>query len=96
MAQIKNAGKQWVVYLLKCSDGSLYCGITNDMESRLSKHNSGKGAKYTRSRMPVELVGVSGEMNKNDALKLEYRVKHTQAREKLSVLELGNTICAAE
>ena len=44
------------VYILRCSDGSLYCGWTNDLERRLAAHNSGKGAKYTRSRRPVELM----------------------------------------
>ena len=45
--------KEWVVYLVRCADESLYCGITNDIERRLVAHNSGKGAKYTKSRMPV-------------------------------------------
>jgi len=66
---------QWVVYLIRCSDGSLYCGITNNLKNRLATHNSGKGAKYTRSRRPVELVVASFKMTKSDALKLEYRVK---------------------
>ena len=68
--------RQWVVYLLRCSDESLYCGITNNLKNRLIAHNSGRGAKYTRSRRPVELVGASSAMTKSDALKLEYRVKH--------------------
>ena len=74
--------RQWLVYLLRCSDESLYCGITNDLKNRLEAHNSGKGAKYTRSRRPVELVGASSAMTKNDALKLEYRVKHVPAGSK--------------
>ena len=68
--------RQWVVYLIRCSDESLYCGITNNLKNRLIAHNSGRGAKYTRSRRPVELVGASSAMTKSDALKLEYRVKH--------------------
>lgn len=67
--------RQWVVYLIQCSDQSLYCGITNNLKNRLAAHNSGRGSKYTRSRRPVELVGVSSEMTRSDALKLEYRVK---------------------
>jgi putative endonuclease len=74
--------RQWVVYLIRCSDGSLYCGITNDLKNRLVAHNSGRGAKYTRSRTPVELVGASSEMTKSDALKLEYRVKQLPAGKK--------------
>jgi putative endonuclease len=73
---------KWIVYLLRCSDESLYCGITNNLKNRLMPHNSGQGAKYTRSRRPVELVGASFAMTKSDALKLEYRVKHVPAGSK--------------
>ena len=69
----------WVVYLVRCSDESLYCGITNNLKNRLIAHNSGRGARYTRSRRPVELVGAGSVMTKSDALKLEYRVKHVSA-----------------
>jgi len=74
--------RQWVVYLIRCSDESLYCGITNNLKNRLAAHNSGRGAKYTRSRRPVELVGASSEMTKSDALKLECRVKRLPAGKK--------------
>jgi putative endonuclease len=79
----------WVVYLVQCSDGSLYCGITNSLQHRLATHNSGGGAKYTRSRRPVTLVGVSAKMSKSDALKLEHRVKRLPADKKIN--ELTNT-----
>jgi putative endonuclease len=69
--------KKWVVYLVGCSDNSLYCGISNDIKSRLMEHDSGKGAKYTRSRRPVDLVGISPEMTKGEALKFEYRIKQS-------------------
>jgi putative endonuclease len=78
--------KNWVVYLVRCADNSLYCGITNDLNSRLRDHNSGKGAKYTRSRRPVELVGVGPQMTKSEALKLEYRIKRLPPDKKLSEL----------
>ena len=78
--------KKWVVYLALCSDKSLYCGISNDLKSRVIEHNLGKGAKYTRSRRPVELVGISPEMTKSEALKLEYRIKQLPADKKLSQL----------
>jgi len=78
---------KWVVYLVQCSDKSLYCGISNDFESRLIEHNSGKGAKYTRSRRPVELIAVSPEMTKSEALKLEYRIKKLPADKKISILK---------
>ena len=78
--------KKWAVYLVRCSENSLYCGISNDIKSRLMEHNSGKGAKYTRSRRPVELVGISPEMTKSEALKIEYRIKQLPANKKLSEL----------
>jgi len=81
--------RQWVVYLIRCSDESLYCGITNDLKNRLAAHNSGRGAKYTRSRRPVELVGASSEMTQSDALKLEYRVKQLPAAKKNLELSTG-------
>ncbi len=61
----------------------MYCGITNNLKKRLAVHNSGRGAKYTRSRRPIELVGASFEMTKSDALKLEYRVKQVSAGKKI-------------
>ena len=74
--------RRWIVYLIRCSDESLYCGTTNNLKNRLEAHNSGKGAKYTRFRRPVELVAASPEMTKSDALKLEYRVKQLPASKK--------------
>ena len=65
----------WKVYLVKCADNSLYCGIANDINGRIEKHNAGKGAKYTRSRLPVKLVATSGELSRSDALKIEHAVK---------------------
>jgi putative endonuclease len=79
--------KKWIVYLLRCSDNSLYCGISNDINKRLREHNSSKGAKYTRSRRPVKLVGISSEMAKSEALKLEYRIKQLPAESKISIFE---------
>jgi putative endonuclease len=89
------SNKKWVVYLLRCSDNSLYCGISNDLKIRLIEHNSGKGARYTRSRRPDELVGISPEMTKTEALKLEYRIKQFPADKKIAELtgkESGMTI----
>jgi putative endonuclease len=74
--------KRWIVYLIRCDDESLYCGITNNLKNRLIAHNSGRGAKYTKSRRPVELVAASAEMTKSDALKVEYRVKQVPAGKK--------------
>jgi putative endonuclease len=85
---IKN---NWLVYLIRCSDNSLYCGITNDIKNRLIEHNSGKGAKYTRSRRPVELVGVGPKMTKSEALKLEYRIKRLPPDKKIFELTKKET-----
>lgn len=87
--------KKWIVYLVRCSDNSLYCGISNDLKIRLIEHNSGKGARYTRLRRPVELVGIGPEMTKSEALKLEYRIKQLPADKKMAELtgkESGITI----
>jgi putative endonuclease len=81
--------KNWVVYLVRCADDSLYCGISSDLEKRLECHNRGTGAKYTRSRRPVKLLAASTGMSKSDALKLEHRIKKTPAGRKLSVLEIA-------
>ena len=83
----KTVNGKWVVYLIRCSDKSLYCGITNNLKNRLASHNSGRGARYTRSRRPVELAGASLEMTKSEALKLEYRVKQAPAGSKISELK---------
>jgi putative endonuclease len=83
----KMSQTKWIVYLIRCFDESLYCGITNNLGNRLAAHNSGRGAKYTKSRRPVELVGMSSEMTKSDALKMEYRIKRVSADKKLSELK---------
>ena len=84
--------KNWIVYLVRCADESLYCGITNDIEKRLIAHNSGKGAKYTKSRMPVEMAGVSSKITKSEALKLEPHIKQVTARKKVFELTQKNPL----
>jgi putative endonuclease len=79
--------KNWIVYLLRCSDNSLYCGVSNNIAKRVVEHNSGMGAKYTRSRRPVVLVVTSRDMTKGDALKLEYQIKRLPADKKIAELE---------
>ena len=83
---------EWVVYLVRCADESLYCGITNDIEKRLIAHNSGKGAKYTKSRIPVEMAGVSSKMTKREALKLERHIKKVPAEKKIFELTQKNPL----
>ena len=67
--------KKWYLYILKCADGTFYTGITDDVAKRISSHNAGKGAKYTRGRGPVELGYCIQLENKSEALKAEYRTK---------------------
>lgn len=81
--------RQWVVYLIRCSDGSLYCGVSNNLKKRLEAHNSGRGAKYTRSRRPVELVASGFVKTKSAALKLEYRIKQAPTCNKIVELTKG-------
>ena len=70
------------VYLLRCADGSLYCGWTTDLEKRVIAHNSGKGAKYTRSRLPVELVLWEKYEDRHEALSREWHIKQMSRAEK--------------
>jgi putative endonuclease len=81
--------KRWRVYLVQCRGGSYYCGATVDVERRVATHNKGKGAKYTRSRLPVVLVACSKFMTKSDALKLEHRVKKAKRKDKLKLVVPG-------
>lgn len=81
------AKKSWCVYILKCSDDSLYTGITNDINKRIESHNNGTGAKYTRGRGPVVLMTVKNVSSKSEALKLEYRVKKQPKKNKIKYLD---------
>ena len=73
------------VYILKCSDGTLYCGWTTDLKRRVAAHNNGKGAKYTKSRCPVELVYSEKYDEKRDALSREWHIKRMTREEKLEL-----------
>ena len=75
--------KTWYVYILQCADGTLYTGITTDVDRRLNEHNSGKGAKYTRTRLPVMIVAVSEAGSRSEASKEEYRIKQLTKKEKI-------------
>ena len=75
------------VYILKCSDNSLYTGWTTNLEKRLKAHNSGKGAKYTRARLPVEIVYFEEFEDKIDAMKREYAIKKLTRESKLKLIE---------
>ena len=74
------------VYILKCCDNTLYTGWTTSLEKRLKAHNSGKGAKYTKARLPVEIVYFEEFDNKIDAMKREYAIKKLSRKEKLKLI----------
>ena len=74
-AKAKPAKKKWQLYVLLCKDGTLYCGITNDLERRISQHNAGKGARYTRGRGPVSLRRSWSQKDKSAALRAEFSFK---------------------
>lgn len=73
---------KYIVYIVECVDGTYYCGITNDIISRITKHNNGRGAKYTRNRLPVKLIYEEDCLDKSSALKREYRIKQMSRKEK--------------
>ena len=76
----------WVLYVVECSDESLYCGITNNLNRRIEQHNSGKGAKYTRSRKPVRLRANWDNLSHGDAARLEVFFKRFNRSQKLKVM----------
>jgi putative endonuclease len=71
----------WVVYLVRCSDDSLYCGMSKDLDNRIKMHNSGKGSKYTRGRLPVVVVATTRKMTQYEAIRLELKIKSLRTQE---------------
>lgn len=78
----------YYVYMVECRDGSLYTGWTTDIETRLGKHNLGKGAKYTRSRHPVVLRYFETLETKSEAMRREYAIKNLAREEKVKLIGL--------
>ncbi len=78
--------KTWYVYILRCGDDTLYCGITPDLEKRLAQHRSDKGAKYTRGRGPLDLVYSEQLPTHSDALKREAAIKRLTRSQKLNLI----------
>lgn len=81
----------WFVYILRCGDGSLYTGCTNDLPRRLEAHRSGRGAKYTRSRPPVTLAYREAAADRSAALRREAAIKRLTRRQKLALIEGGES-----
>ena len=79
------------VYILRCGDGSLYTGWTNELEQRLKAHQSGRGAKYTRSHLPVELVHCESFGTKSEALRREAEIKRLPREKKLELIGKNDT-----
>lgn len=82
----------YFVYILSCSDGSLYTGTTNDVEKRMKVHKSGKGSKYVRARSPFRLVYSEEVENKSVALKREFEIKKMRREDKLQMISLAKLI----
>ncbi len=85
----KTADKTWFLYILKCGDGSLYTGITNDVARRFKQHAAGTASRYTRSRLPVELVYQESQAGHSEALKRELVVKALSRKEKKALIQAG-------
>jgi len=79
-------GSRWYVYLLRCRDGTLYAGATPDVEARLTAHERGKGARYTRGRGPLALVFCEPHPDRSAALRRESELKRLRRAEKLAVV----------
>lgn len=82
MNQPVKPGSAWLLYILKCRDNTLYTGITNNLVRRVTQHNEGRASRYTRSRLPVELLYQERCNGKSGALKKEYRIKSLTRKEK--------------
>ena len=80
------SASEWIVYMLYCADATIYTGITNDLSARLAAHNAGRGAKYTRSRLPVTLVHQEPAPDRSAALRREHELKKLSAGEKRDLI----------
>lgn len=79
--------KHWCVYILRCADGTLYTGITDDLDHRIKMHNEGRGAKYTRGRGPVTVLYQETFESRSAASKREYEIKQLTRTQKLDLIE---------
>ena len=79
--------KNWLVYILKCNDGTYYTGATNNLENRFNKHSTGKGARYTKFRCPLQIVYVEKNLTKIEALKRERQIKKMTRKGKQDLIK---------
>lgn len=91
-SQADEPEETWFVYLLRCADGSLYTGISNDVPRRVAKHNAGTASRYTRSRLPVVLVYQEAQSCRSAALKRELAIKALSRQEKESLIRAARPI----
>ena len=82
----KPSGDRWLVYIVRCADGSLYTGISKDVKRRCQQHNAGTASRYTRSRRPVKLVWQEIQQTHRSALKRELAIKAMSRPEKLAMI----------
>lgn len=80
----------WFIYIVRCSDGSLYTGISNNISKRIARHNAGKGAKYTSTRHPVELVRTESVASETEARKREAQIKGWVKIKKENLVKFGH------
>ena len=79
--------RKWFVYILNCADGTLYTGITNDLDRRIKAHNAGTASKYTRVRRPVSIAYSEEVETKGDALRRELQIKRLTRSEKMAIVK---------
>ncbi len=87
-AELGIFAQEWLVYMVRCRDRSLYTGITTDLDRRLRQHNAGRASRYTRSRLPVKLVHQEAHRSQSSALKREMAIRKMTRREKLVIIRL--------
>jgi predicted GIY-YIG superfamily endonuclease len=88
-AKVDSSAKRWFVYILRCADGTLYTGITKDVNRRCEQHNAGTASRYTRSRLPVTLEYQEEQPNQSTALKRELAIKAMSRKAKDALIRLA-------
>lgn len=94
-SRLRQGALSWIVYILQCADGTLYTGITNDVERRMSEHEAGQGAKYTKGRGPFQLVYNEICKDRGFASKREIEIKSLNKDQKLRLISRHATVRAA-
>ena len=85
--KVDSSNNAWFVYIVRCDDGTLYTGITNDLERRCDQHNAGTASRYTRSRLPVVLVYQETQGSRSLSLKRELEIKALSRKEKEALID---------